>query len=172
MQGGIEYHFLSLWYDSTWDWTQVSWAFGEHPNRKANGWNCLKNQHSESRSLTGTQNVRTEVKVSNISSNFKISFFFIIKDFRTIVFIFMVISTTFRSICPPALLRSLSNSGTFTELRTTSFIESTGGRLFWFRSPKPGTSVKYSYFVTRLQSGLNQQPTEDCLLRSLGYQRL
>ena len=23
-QGGIEYHFLSLWYDSTWDWTQVS----------------------------------------------------------------------------------------------------------------------------------------------------
>ena len=23
-QGGIKYHFLSLWYDSTWDWTQVS----------------------------------------------------------------------------------------------------------------------------------------------------
>ena len=22
-QGGIKYHFLSLWYDSTWDWTQV-----------------------------------------------------------------------------------------------------------------------------------------------------
>ena len=21
-QGGIKYHFLSLWYDSTWDWTQ------------------------------------------------------------------------------------------------------------------------------------------------------
>ena len=20
-QGGIKYHFLSLWYDSTWDWT-------------------------------------------------------------------------------------------------------------------------------------------------------
>ena len=48
---------------------------------------------------------------------------FIIKGFRTIVFIFIVISTTFRPICPPAI-RCLSNSGTFTELRTTSFIES------------------------------------------------
>ena len=50
---------------------------------------------------------------------------FIIKGFRTIVFIFIVISTTFLSICPPAFFRCLSNSGTFTELRTTSFIEST-----------------------------------------------
>ena len=23
-QGDIKYHFLSLWYDSTWDWTPVS----------------------------------------------------------------------------------------------------------------------------------------------------
>ena len=23
-QGGIKYHFLSLWYDLTWDWTPVS----------------------------------------------------------------------------------------------------------------------------------------------------
>ena len=51
---------------------------------------------------------------------------FIIKSFRTIVFIFIVISATFRPICPPAFFRCLSNSGTFTELRTTSFIESTG----------------------------------------------
>ena len=51
---------------------------------------------------------------------------FIIKGFRTIVFIFIVISTTFRPICPPAFFRCLLNSGTFTELRTTSFIESTG----------------------------------------------
>ena len=51
---------------------------------------------------------------------------FIIKGFRTIVFIFIVISTTFRPICPPAFFRRLWNSGTFTELRTTSFIESTG----------------------------------------------
>ena len=27
-QGGIKYHFLSLWYGSTWDWTQVSRAIG------------------------------------------------------------------------------------------------------------------------------------------------
>ena len=49
---------------------------------------------------------------------------FIIKSFRTIIFI--VISTTFRPICPPAFCKCLSNSGTFTELRTMSFIESTG----------------------------------------------
>ena len=35
-QGGIKYHFLSLWYDSTWDWTQVSRAIGEHTNQYAN----------------------------------------------------------------------------------------------------------------------------------------
>ena len=28
-QGGIKYHFLSVWYDSTLDWTPVSWAFGK-----------------------------------------------------------------------------------------------------------------------------------------------
>ena len=28
-QGDIEYHFLSLWYDSTWDWTLVSRAIGK-----------------------------------------------------------------------------------------------------------------------------------------------
>ena len=51
---------------------------------------------------------------------------FIIKGFWTIVFIFIVISTTFWLICPPAFFRCLSNSGTSTELQTTSFIESTG----------------------------------------------
>ena len=49
---------------------------------------------------------------------------FIIKGFRTIVFIFIVISTTFRPICPPTFFRCLSNSGTYTELRTTSFTRS------------------------------------------------
>ena len=76
---------------------------------------------------------------------------FIIKGFRTIVFIFIVISTTFQPICPPAFFRCLSNSGIFTELRTTSFIASTGGCLFWFCKPWPGTSGKYSCIVTRLQ---------------------
>ena len=29
-QGGIKCHFLSLWYDPTWDWTLVSRTIGEH----------------------------------------------------------------------------------------------------------------------------------------------
>ena len=29
-QEGIKYHFKSLWYDATWDWTQVSRIIGEH----------------------------------------------------------------------------------------------------------------------------------------------
>ena len=50
---------------------------------------------------------------------------FIIKCFRTIVLIFIVVSTTFRPMCPPAFFGCLSNSRTFMVLRTTSFIEST-----------------------------------------------
>ena len=34
-QDSIKYHFLSLWYDSTWDWTKVSQAIGEHSNHYA-----------------------------------------------------------------------------------------------------------------------------------------
>ena len=45
---------------------------------------------------------------------------FIIKAFRTIVFIFIVISTTFRPICPPAFFRCLSNSGTFMDVVRSS----------------------------------------------------
>ena len=52
--------------------------------------------------------------------------FLSLRFFWTIVFIFIVISTTFRLICPPAFFKCLSNLGTFTELRTTSFIETTG----------------------------------------------
>ena len=29
-QGGIKYHFLSLWYDLTWDWMPVSRGIGKH----------------------------------------------------------------------------------------------------------------------------------------------
>ena len=29
-QGGIKHHFLSLWYDSTWDWTPIFQLIGEH----------------------------------------------------------------------------------------------------------------------------------------------
>ena len=35
-QGGVKYHFLSLWYDSTWDWTQVSQAIGKYSYHYAN----------------------------------------------------------------------------------------------------------------------------------------
>ena len=37
-QGRIKYHFLSFWYDSTWDWAQVSQAIGKHSNHYANAW--------------------------------------------------------------------------------------------------------------------------------------
>ena len=46
-------------------------------------------------------------------SSLSIILFFIIKGFPTIVFIFIVISITFRPICTPAYFRCLSNSGTF-----------------------------------------------------------
>ena len=29
-QGDNKYQFLSLWYDLTWDWTQVSQTIGKH----------------------------------------------------------------------------------------------------------------------------------------------
>ena len=46
---------------------------------------------------------------------------FIIKGFRaTMVFMFIVIFAMFRPICPPAFFRCLSNSRTYTELRTES----------------------------------------------------
>ena len=51
---------------------------------------------------------------------------FIIKGFQTIVFIFIVISTTFQLICPLGFFRCLSNSRTNMEFQTTSFIKSTG----------------------------------------------
>ena len=76
--------------------------------------------------LCHISDVRTFSSSTSLSSKFlrRSLMIFIIKGFPTIVFI--VISTTFRSIYPPAFFRYLSNSGTFTELRTLSFIESTG----------------------------------------------
>ena len=43
-QGGIKYHFLSLWYDSTWDWTPIIQTISEHSTHKANkqlAYSCL-----------------------------------------------------------------------------------------------------------------------------------
>ena len=59
-------------------------------------------------------------------SSYVIKAFLINKGVRTIAFIFIVISTMFQPTCPPAFFNCLLNSGTFMELRTTSFIESTG----------------------------------------------
>ena len=35
-QGGIKYHFKSLWYDAPWDWIHVSWTIGEHSTHLSN----------------------------------------------------------------------------------------------------------------------------------------
>ena len=35
-QVGIKYYFLSLWYDSIWDWTLVSRTIGEYSIHQAN----------------------------------------------------------------------------------------------------------------------------------------
>ena len=41
-QGSIKYYFfLSLWYDSTWDWTPISQTIGEHSTHYANGCQTL-----------------------------------------------------------------------------------------------------------------------------------
>ena len=33
---GIKYHFKNIWYNATWDWTQVSRTIAEHSTHKAN----------------------------------------------------------------------------------------------------------------------------------------
>ena len=83
--------------------------------------------------MTGKSYVRKFIILSSPDVFYPLSKFlrrslgiFIIKGFRTIVFVYIAISTTFRPVCPPAFFRCSSNSKTFTELRTTSFIESTG----------------------------------------------
>ena len=92
---------------------------------------------------------------------------FILKGFRNIVFIFIVISQTFWPICPPAFFRCLSNSGTFTELWITSFIKSMGVACFDSVSHNRVQVLSIPVLLLALQSGLNQKPPDDCLLRSL-----
>ena len=55
---------------------------------------------------------------------------FIIKSFQTIIFIFIVISTTFQPICPQVFVEL----GSFTELQTKSFIESMGIAITGYKS--------------------------------------
>ena len=90
---------------------------------------------------------------------------FIIKGFRTIVLIFIDISSTFRSICPPAFFRCMSNSGTFTELRTTSFIKSTGVAC---SDSVSHNRVQVLSIPELLLAGSQEwtcKPPDDCLLR-------
>ena len=94
--------------------------------------------------------------------------YLVIKGFRTIVFIFIVISTTFRQICPPTFFRCLSNSGTFTELRTTSFIKSTG---VVCSDSVSHNRVQVLSIPVLLLSCSEDWTCNDCLLRSLGNQR-
>ena len=54
--------------------------------------------------------------------DFNVYELYIIQGFQTIVFIFIVIFTTFRSICSPVFFRCLSNLGGYVELLTTSYI--------------------------------------------------
>ena len=51
----------------------------------------------------------------------------LIKCFQTIVFIFIVISTTFQPICPPAFFRCLSNSMKVPEL--DKHLKKSGGHI-------------------------------------------
>ena len=44
-KGGIKYHFLSLWYDSTWDWTPVSQTIGELIRQMARLWGNFFESH-------------------------------------------------------------------------------------------------------------------------------
>ena len=91
----------------------------------------------------------------------------IIKGFQTIVFI--LISTTFRPICPPAFFRCLLNSGTYTELRTSSFIESTEVACYDSVSHNRVQVLSIPVLVLACSQG---ESANDGRVRSLGNQRL
>ena len=60
-QGSIKYHFLRLGYDSTWDWTLVSRAIGEHSNHLANVrfWFDCKKQNPTRNEILRTNQTET-----------------------------------------------------------------------------------------------------------------
>ena len=68
-QAGIKYYFFSLWYDSTEDWTPVSWIIGEHSTHLANGtgFNPKSSHTKDSKtvldaSLLNTQHYKLRIK--------------------------------------------------------------------------------------------------------------
>ena len=102
---------------------------------------------------------------SNANRTFKSSkqkgSLFIVQGFRSIVFILIVVFTTFRPICPRAFFGCLSHLEANNKTSNKVLYSIHGDRLFWFRLP--GISAKYSCIVTCLHSGLNQQLPDDCL---------
>ena len=100
-----------------------------HQKRKiiysyTSGFSCLMFIFEDSKNFIGIFFGLVLWHINHWGFNAK-SFFFIINGFLIIVFIFTVISTMFWPTCPP-VFRCLTNLGTYTELWTTSFIESTG----------------------------------------------
>ena len=117
-----------------WTWAKDSIYYNDnHYSTSVGMYKHLPPQYFLFASIIPLWKSQTSYSTNEVEDQEKLSEFlrqsltnFIIKGFRTIVFIFIVISTTFRPICPPTFFRCLSNSGTYTELRTTTFIESTG----------------------------------------------
>ena len=73
------------------------------------------------------KNIEGDPKVWLVRIEFTFFFFSIIQGFWTILFIFIAVFTTLQLMCPLAFFRCfLSNLRVYTELRTTSFIQSMG----------------------------------------------
>ena len=61
-QGGMKYHFLSLYYDSTGDWSPVSWTIREHFTHKPSGpkYKYIKKLHMKD-SFEPTHNIKIKI---------------------------------------------------------------------------------------------------------------
>ena len=77
--------------------------------------------------LSHVKDFSREMFISRLKRPLSWCFFLIIKGIRTIVFIFIDISTTSQSICPPAFFRCLPNSRTFMELELRPLLNPRGG---------------------------------------------
>ena len=119
--GNAEYPFIAVVPRSTLAWSVSTWKgpiYGS--NRSVWYSNCVQTNDLCKIELF-------EIELFELSKFLRWSMrIFIIKGFRTILFIFIVISTTFRLICPLAFFRCLSNSGTFTELRLCPLLNPRG----------------------------------------------
>ena len=56
--GGIKYQFLSLWNDSTWDWTRVSRAIGKYSAHLSN-----QKEKRTSKQIRNYKNKKLEIKI-------------------------------------------------------------------------------------------------------------